>query len=150
MAGVSCPHCQAGLSLAEANDGWCESCGKRLPPSVQQAVFACTVRLLEGEAARKNRAFAGWIMAGIVTGLAGFVTSRWLFDLPRVKGSDTLLALWLFGTPAAGGVVFAALYLVLAKRYPQVVRIGLFLGGISLLVVACVNLVVWLASILFK
>jgi hypothetical protein len=147
MPGIPCPHCQTGLSLAEAADGWCDSCGKRLPPSVQQAGLAWAVALLEQEAASTKRAFAGWIIAGIVMGLAGFITSRLLFDLPPVHGSDTSLALWLFGAPACGGILFGVSYRVLVTRYPQLVRAGLYLGGIGLFGIAGVNLVLWLASI---
>ena len=34
MKSVTCPNCRAVLPPQEIADGWCESCGKRLPPFV--------------------------------------------------------------------------------------------------------------------
>jgi hypothetical protein len=31
MKNTCCPSCDARLSAAELNDGWCESCGKKVP-----------------------------------------------------------------------------------------------------------------------
>lgn len=30
-----CPNCEANLPESEVRDGWCESCGKRLPPTLR-------------------------------------------------------------------------------------------------------------------
>jgi len=37
MTALTCLHCGAGLSRQEAADGWCEACGKKLPPSMRAA-----------------------------------------------------------------------------------------------------------------
>jgi hypothetical protein len=33
MSSAKCPNCDAKVSAAEMSDGWCETCGKRLPSS---------------------------------------------------------------------------------------------------------------------
>src|SRR5262245_478871 len=35
MDDITCAYCDANLSHRERVDGWCESCGKRLPASAQ-------------------------------------------------------------------------------------------------------------------
>jgi hypothetical protein len=34
MKPLHCPYCDAALTVQETADGWCETCGKRLPPAV--------------------------------------------------------------------------------------------------------------------
>src|SRR5262245_10183661 len=34
---LQCPSCDAHLTRREAGDGWCEACGKQLPPAVTAA-----------------------------------------------------------------------------------------------------------------
>jgi hypothetical protein len=40
MAPFTCPKCSAGLSPQEVADGWCEACGKKLPPALRAAPAA--------------------------------------------------------------------------------------------------------------
>lgn len=35
---AKCPHCAAGLPAKDIAEGWCDSCGKRLPSTIQQQV----------------------------------------------------------------------------------------------------------------
>jgi hypothetical protein len=150
MPGVSCPHCHAGLSLAEVTEGWCESCGKQLPPSLQQAAPVLASRARRQEALRKQWSFVGWMMAGVVLGLAGLIGSRLLFDLPPVHEPEKPLLPWLIGVPVGGGIVFSVLFLVLAKRYPKAVRVGVYLVPIVSLVIAGAALLLRLTLSFFK
>jgi uncharacterized membrane protein YtjA (UPF0391 family) len=40
MAPFTCPKCAACLSPQEVADGWCEACGKKLPPTFRATVAA--------------------------------------------------------------------------------------------------------------
>jgi hypothetical protein len=33
MSAISCPYCDVIVPAKEIDDGWCENCGKKLPPS---------------------------------------------------------------------------------------------------------------------
>lgn len=33
---LKCPSCEAVLSAAELSDGWCETCGKKVPPDIEE------------------------------------------------------------------------------------------------------------------
>ena len=35
MSTHQCLHCDANVSTPEILDGWCENCGKKIPPSMQ-------------------------------------------------------------------------------------------------------------------
>ena len=35
MSTHQCLHCDANVSTSEILDGWCENCGKKIPPSMQ-------------------------------------------------------------------------------------------------------------------
>jgi hypothetical protein len=37
MSNVQCPSCQVVLPPQEVADGWCENCGKQIPPYVRSA-----------------------------------------------------------------------------------------------------------------
>ncbi len=45
MHPLQCPSCSVALTRQEAADGWCETCGKRLPPSRAVAATAPHPRL---------------------------------------------------------------------------------------------------------
>lgn len=38
MSTYQCLHCEANVSTPEILDGWCENCGKKIPPSMQDEV----------------------------------------------------------------------------------------------------------------
>ena len=38
MSTHQCIHCEANVSASEILDGWCENCGKKIPPSMQDEV----------------------------------------------------------------------------------------------------------------
>lgn len=38
MSTHQCLHCEANVSTSEILDGWCENCGKKIPPSMQDEV----------------------------------------------------------------------------------------------------------------
>lgn len=38
MSTHQCLHCEANVSTQEILDGWCDNCGKKIPPSMQAGV----------------------------------------------------------------------------------------------------------------
>jgi hypothetical protein len=61
MQDVICPFCQAVLPTQEVVDGWCETCGKRLPSAVLAAAPAPTAaKPFENEDRRVQEA-ARWL-----------------------------------------------------------------------------------------
>jgi len=56
MESVSCPNCDARLSESEQLEGWCDRCGKSLPPHISAA--AAKHHRLESRRGETN-AFAG-------------------------------------------------------------------------------------------
>src|SRR5947209_1953428 len=56
MTAVQCPSCEATLSQGELTDGWCETCGKKIPLWVaKQASGRDEVAPTEPPASRKGR-----------------------------------------------------------------------------------------------
>jgi hypothetical protein len=102
------------------------------------------------EQLRKQWAFVGWMMTGVILGLAGLIASRLLFDLPAVHNPEKPLIPWLLGVPVGGGIVFSVAFLLLVNWYPGAVRIGLYFVYIVTFAVAAFALVVWWALNLFK
>ncbi|MGL4551056.1 MAG: hypothetical protein ACRC33_07705, partial [Gemmataceae bacterium] len=77
MSVPTCPHCDSRLTGPERRDGWCESCGKRLPSFARAAPRAAAAELPAGPSA--------WAVAGgVALALLG----------------AALIALTLFGEPA--------------------------------------------------
>jgi hypothetical protein len=94
------------------------------------------------ETLRNQWAFVGWVMTGVLFGLAALICSRALFDPPPAH--PTLGWHWLIIAPIAGAVLFCLIFLVSVKRYPAAARMGLYLEYlISRLLVACVLIVKW-------
>ncbi len=56
MESITCPNCDARLSESEQLDGWCDTCGKALPPHI--SAHAAKNRRLERRRAETDR-FAG-------------------------------------------------------------------------------------------
>jgi hypothetical protein len=102
------------------------------------------------EKLRKQWAFVGWMMTGVILGLAGLIGSRLLFNLPAVREPEKPLLPWLIGVPVGGGLVFSVAFLIRAKRHPKAVRFGLHLVYIVSFAVAVCALVVKLTLSLFK
>lgn len=146
MTGVSCPHCHAALSPTELTDGWCESCGKRLPPFVLEQAIVWVLWARRQDRLRKQRALAGWVMTGGLLGLAGLIASRLLFDLPPVHEPGRSVAPWLLGAPVGGGTVLGVLFLLLGKSHPRVVRAGISLAALGQLLITCAVLVMWFVA----
>jgi hypothetical protein len=73
MSSAKCPNCAANLPASEIADGWCETCGKRLPGAV--AVATAPAR---GSAYRpgrkrpreKNITFGGVVVLTICMGIS--------------------------------------------------------------------------------
>ena len=100
------------------------------------------------ETLRNQWAFVGWMMTGVLLGLAALICSRAWFDQPPAQ--PTLGWHWLLIAPIAGAVLFCVIFLLGVKRYPAAARMGLYLVYlISLLLAACVLIVKW-ATTLFK
>jgi hypothetical protein len=43
MSTHQCLHCDANVTTAEILDGWCENCGKKIPPSMQAGLRTQTI-----------------------------------------------------------------------------------------------------------
>ncbi len=99
---------------------------------------------------RKQWALVGWMIAGVIVGLAGLIGSRLLLDLPRVHEPEKPLLPWLLGVPIGAGIVFVATFLLLARRHPRVVLIGIYLVYIDILVLGASALALRLTLQWFK
>ena len=70
----SCLHCDASVAATEINDGWCGSCGKKLPASFQEAVKSsgprAAVVVMEPVASVRERIICGGISAALLSMLA--------------------------------------------------------------------------------
>ena|SRR5579884_2019442 len=145
MYQVSCLYCHAALSRAETSDGWCASCGKRLPPLVLRAAVAAEALAERETRNRQQRAMAGWVMTGMILGFAGLVGSRLLFDLPHVHEPESSIVPWLFGAPALGGVFLGVLYRILSQKHARLVSAGGCLLALAQLLIFLGLVVLWLA-----
>src|SRR5262245_58313704 len=79
MAGETCPFCSTVLRYKQLSEGWCDDCGKRLPPSLSRAHegsrFADASRTAEGPASwwsapvdERKRPAVRWIVQ-MISGL---------------------------------------------------------------------------------
>jgi hypothetical protein len=144
--GVFCNRCGnpvhigcLNLNSTPDSDGLCSSCGGE--PSDPVALQVRDARRGR-ETLRNQWAFVGWMMTGVLFGLAALICSRALFDLPPPH--PTLGWLWLIIAPISGAVLFCVIFLLSVKRYPAAARMGLYLVYlISILLAACVLIVKW-------
>jgi hypothetical protein len=113
MSTVPCPYCNAGLRRTEVADGWCESCGKKLPPRIARVASGMRSERCRQQSEGMLSRLATWLsrvsVAGMLFTLAGCIGipvwgSRLPFDhLPQPEqiGAGlavallTLVATWL-------------------------------------------------------
>src|SRR5579884_2064612 len=144
LTGVSCLYCHAALSRAETTDGWCGSCGKRLPPLVLRAALVAEALTQSQANQQHQRALAGWILTGAVLGFAGLIASRLLFDLPHVHEPESSIAPWLFGAPALGGLLAGIWCRVVCPVHRRLTRAGGCLLTFMQVLIALGLIVLWL------
>jgi hypothetical protein len=84
-----CPNCNATLSASDVAGGWCESCGKKLPPSLAPSLP------VKGETAPPTESGGGVTLSGVfwtaVLLIAGFFLidrGRRQFEMLQKAGSD--------------------------------------------------------------
>ncbi|MBY0228726.1 MAG: hypothetical protein K2W96_05545 [Gemmataceae bacterium] len=64
MSKTLCPHCDARLAPAEARDGWCETCGKKLPSAAVPRRDSRDAR--EAKPAVNSWTRVGQILGGVI------------------------------------------------------------------------------------
>src|SRR3954468_890845 len=83
MAAITCPNCKATMPAEEAAAGWCEACGKKLPPfALRPTDGPLPARTTEGRsddqappAPRPKASFGGFlvVMVFVVLGIGATV-----------------------------------------------------------------------------
>jgi hypothetical protein len=76
MTAISCPYCNVIVPAKELEDGWCENCGKKLPPFVYSRPSAGGQPCAQTKKASRIKGTAGsnaGMMVGVV--LAALISS---------------------------------------------------------------------------
>lgn len=169
MSQTKCPFCSASLPASEIAEGWCESCGKKLPSSLLGPASAATATRPNYAPMRENGPppqpagptrplhWGYWIGAVLAVVAGSVLVSLALFDAgPRSastsrKGRALEQLLGERGTEAATGLVLMGLGIYLAVKSAQNTRTPakLFSGATVILGLAA-PLAIWGADALKK
>ena len=92
MASATCTTCTAKLSTKEIAEGWCDNCGKKLPPALTRPAAAERSSARPSDAPGESRGGRVGLMTGMIIGAVIFA----LLMSGPLKGMG-LLPLWAAG-----------------------------------------------------
>lgn len=75
----------------------------------------------------RQYAFVGWMLTGVILGIAAFAASQFLFNFPPPEAELKWVQAWAIGSVVVGGVLLSSAYVVLRDRKPKMVSLGLVL-----------------------
>ncbi len=126
MDGLRCPVCDACVSRREAADGWCESCGKKLPAAfLQHAVGPMSQGPHSGLA--KGISWLRLLVAGVIAALYGWSLYLDVFIFGTAHTTLPGLGVLLFGW---AGLLFGSIESIAWYANPPFV-VGLILFAIG-------------------